>query len=160
MTFCPHCGREIFDNSVFCKYCGQKVVPADAPEEYQVVDEPAAEKETYEPSEPQKHNLVFSIVGLALAVVVPLAGLIMSIIGKKKAKENAGGEPFTGKNKVANILSTIGIPVSIANMVIRAIAIAWVVFWCVIFAILAAGGAREFGNSVATALQSFVNLIH
>jgi hypothetical protein len=146
---------------VFCKYCGQKVVPADAPEEYQVVDEPAAEKETYEPSEPQKHNLVFSIVGLALAVVVPLAGLIMSIIGKKKAKANADGQPLKGKNKIADILSTVGIPVSIVNMVIWAIAIAWVVFWCVIAAILAAGGAaREMGHSVQAVFQAVANLIH
>ena len=151
MTFCPHCGREIFDNSVFCKYCGQKVIAEEVAEEYVVVDEPASERATETPAEPQKNDLVFSIVGLALAVVVPLAGLIMSIIGKKKAKANADGQPFTGKNKVANILSTIGIPVSIANMVIRFLAILWVVAWCVIAVLIATRSG--VGNAVMHAAR-------
>ena len=161
MTFCPHCGREIFDNSVFCKYCGQKVVLEETEEEYTVVDEPSVEKEAAPAGEPQRNDLVFSIVGLALAIVVPIAGLIMSIMGKKKAKANADGQPLKGKNKIADILSTVGIPVSIVNMVIRAFVIAWVVFWCVLFAILAAGGAaREMGHSVQTVFQAVANLIH
>lgn len=60
-----------------------------------------------------KSALTTSIVGLVLASL-GLPGWIVSAIARGKCKKLVeGGEPVVGKLKVANILSKIGLPVSI-----------------------------------------------
>ncbi len=74
--FCKNCGKEISDNAYVCPNCGVKV-ENDANEK-----NPLAEKRTNP----------LAIVGFVLAFLIPIAGLICSIIGKKQcAERNEGG---------------------------------------------------------------------
>ena len=75
--FCKNCGKEIVDGAVFCPYCGANV---NAPE-------PVAQ-----PAKSGAQDNPVAIVGLVLAFIIPLAGLICSCIGYKKAKYEHPGD--------------------------------------------------------------------
>ena len=90
--FCPKCGKDIRDDSVVCPYCGTQVgMPVQ--------------------QHPTRSNTV-AIVGFVFAFLIPLVGLICSIIGVNNAK-NCGG---SGKG-----LAIAGIIVSIVMMILSAI---------------------------------------
>ena len=74
--YCKNCGREISDNAFVCPNCGVRVEGV------------SAQSST---SATKKTNTL-AIVGFILAFLVPIAGLICSIIGKKQCVErNEGG---------------------------------------------------------------------
>ena len=66
--FCKYCGNEINEKAIVCPNCGVVV------------------NNTICHSSEQKTN-VLAIVGLIMAFFMPIAGLICSIIGYKKAGE-------------------------------------------------------------------------
>ena len=66
--FCKYCGNEINEKAIVCPNCGVAV------------------NNTICHSSEQKTN-VLAIVGLIMAYFMPIAGLICSIIGYKKAGE-------------------------------------------------------------------------
>lgn len=76
----------------------------------------------------QKHDLALAIVGLALSCLNPFtaaAGLVIDLISLSKARKNACGERYRGKNRIARILSIVGIPLAvriIVYMIFRLIA--------------------------------------
>lgn len=111
--YCPKCGKLNEDKARFCGFCGSDLKPA--AEETPYFSVPAEVESTDE----QPNDLGFSIAGLILASfgITAIAGLIMSIIGRNKAVANAKGAIPRGKNKVAKILSTVGIPVAIVTLV-------------------------------------------
>ena len=86
--FCKNCGKEIDDRAVVCPYCGVQVG-------------------TVAPAE-NKTN-VLAIVGFIFAFIMPIVGLICSIIGRNKAPECGGN----GKG-----LATAGIVISVVWMVL------------------------------------------
>lgn len=86
--FCRNCGKEISDNAYVCPYCGVKV---------------AEEREN-------ATNNTMAVVGFVLSFLIPIAGLIVSIIALKKSKEMDG----TGKS-----LATAGIVISIVATVLE-----------------------------------------
>lgn len=86
--FCKNCGKEIDDHAVVCPYCGVQVG-------------------TVAPAE-NKTN-VLAIVGFIFAFIMPIVGLICSIIGRNKAPECGGN----GKG-----LATAGIVISVVWMVL------------------------------------------
>ena len=86
--FCKNCGKEIDDRAVVCPNCGVQVG-------------------TVAPAE-NKTN-VLAIVGFIFAFIMPIVGLICSIIGRNKAPECGGN----GKG-----LATAGIVTSVVWMVL------------------------------------------
>ena len=89
--FCKNCGKEIDDRAVVCPNCGVQVG-------------------TVTPAE-NKTN-VLAIVGFIFAFIMPIVGLICSIIGRNKAPECGGN----GKG-----LATAGIVISVVWMVLAII---------------------------------------
>lgn len=134
--YCKNCGNQIPDDASFCPACG-----ATANAEEPVFEAaPAAEPVTEAQPAAQLGNtttlLVLAIIGLALgASWLAVGGIVVSAIAKKKieAYVNAGGL-LVGKAKVANILSRIGLPVSIVMTVLCVLYIILVV----VFALYAA----------------------
>ncbi|MCD8371745.1 MAG: zinc-ribbon domain-containing protein [Clostridia bacterium] len=99
--YCKNCGKQIDDKAVICPACG---VPTD--------NFPSTKKE-------KKNSNSLAIVGFVLAFIIPLAGLICSVIAYRQSPENeAGGRAF----------SYAGMAVSIAllcaNLITLAIEIA------------------------------------
>lgn len=70
--FCKYCGKQIDDRAVICPGCG-------IPTEHR-----AGGNELN----------TFAIMGFIFAFFIPLAGLILSIIGYRKAKETHSGQGF------------------------------------------------------------------
>ena len=89
--FCKNCGKEIDDRAVVCPNCGVQVG-------------------TVAPAE-NKTN-VLAIVGFIFAFIMPIVGLICSIIGRNKAPECGGN----GRG-----LATAGIVISVVWMVLAII---------------------------------------
>ena len=141
--FCTHCGSKVNDNDTVCGHCGaltelgEKVCRHDAmpPADGRAVNpdgslnkdayRPAASSSNggtyyyapqnagYQPPVERKSNTM-ALAGFICAFVAPLIGLILSIIGSKRAGE-LGGE---GKG-----MATAGIVISIVTMVLSFIAI-------------------------------------
>lgn len=77
--FCKNCGKEISDNAVVCPYCG-----------VQVSSLKTSERGT---------TCGIAIVGFVFSFLMPLVGLICSIIGRKKCNEEhleGGGLALAG----------------------------------------------------------------
>ena len=110
--FCKHCGNPINDGAMFCHNCGASVnadhaapQPQQQPQQYQ--------QPPYQNAPQISGSNVLAIVGFILALVIPIAGLICSILGYVKAKN---GAPYGG-------LALAGIIVSVALMVLYLILI-------------------------------------
>lgn len=88
--FCKNCGKDIDDKAVVCPHCGVATG----------VRQPSA----------ATHNETntLAIVGFILSFFIAIAGLVCSILGKKKADELGGN----GKG-----LATAGIVISIVSIV-------------------------------------------
>lgn len=94
--YCRNCGKEIDDNAVVCVHCGtttKNYVP---------------EKETI--NQPKESNTI-AIVGLVFAFLSPLVGLICSIIGYRKAKQQ--GLEYGGLALAGIIISAVEMVVTI-----------------------------------------------
>ena len=112
--FCPKCGKDIRDDSVVCPYCGTQVgMPVQ--------------------QQPTRSNTV-AIVGFVFAFLIPLVGLICSIIGKSKVDECGGN----GKE-----LATAGIVISIITIVL----------YVIIVIVSAAAAASIIVNDVVSSLS-------
>ncbi len=88
--YCKHCGKEIDDKAIVCPYCGVQVGQISAP--------------------PKTNTL--AIIGFIFAFIMPLVGLICSILGRKNAAECGGN----GRG-----LATAGLIISIVWMAIALI---------------------------------------
>ena len=77
--FCTNCGNEINDNAVICTKCGV------ATQNFGINNKAA---------EPKKESNTLALIGFILSFFVPLAGLICSIIGYKRSKNDG----LEGKN--------------------------------------------------------------
>lgn len=113
--FCKNCGSQIDDNASVCIHCGASV------REMQTTQQQPAQSNT------------LAIVGFVFAFLMPLVGLICSIIGLKKSKELSDN----GKG-----LATAGIIISVIEILIVIIAIIAVVV--PLMAALSEAGAFAF----------------
>ena len=73
--YCKNCGKEISDYAFVCPNCGVKT------------ENPNAERNA--PAEKKTNTL--AIVGFILAFLIPIAGLICSIIARKQLQERDEG---------------------------------------------------------------------
>ena len=86
--YCANCGKEIDDKAVVCPYCG------------------VATGKTYSNTSTESNTM--AIVGFIFAFLMPVVGLICSILGMKKSTE------LDGKGKG---LALAGIIISIVAMI-------------------------------------------
>ena len=84
--FCKNCGKEISNNAVVCPYCGVQ----------------AGKITSYD----DRKNTI-AIVGFVLSFFIAIAGLVCSIIGYKKAKNE--GLEYGGLALAGIIISAIEI---------------------------------------------------
>ena len=101
--FCGNCGREIDNKAVICPHCGVATKGGSAP---------ATQGNT------------IAIVGFVFSFFIALVGLICSIIGYKKAKNE--GAPYGGLALAGIIISaiSIGLVILIYVIVIAAVSAA------------------------------------
>ena len=141
---CPHCGNKMSEEEVVveetvvapveevkaekaCQYCGA-MVPVDATI-CPVCNQEAGEKKEAAPAPapiPAGNN-IFAILGLIGAFVWDIAGLILSIIGLKKAKTMGG----KGKG-----MAMAGLIISIARIALAILAVVGVVLIYVIYIVI------------------------
>lgn len=74
--YCTHCGNEIDKNAVVCPHCGEILRP-------EVFNPPA-------PAPQQETSNVLAILGLIFSFLMPVVGLVCSIIGLNQAKKMNG----------------------------------------------------------------------
>ncbi|MDE7464025.1 MAG: zinc-ribbon domain-containing protein [Clostridiales bacterium] len=99
--FCKHCGNHVRDDARFCPSCGAST----AEPQYQPVQ--PQQQYQYQPQNQApatKSENPIAIVGFVLCFIIPLAGLICSIIGYNNAKK---GAPYGGLALAGIIISTI-----------------------------------------------------
>lgn len=109
--YCKNCGKEIDERAFVCPYCGVQTGN----------NASAANNQTN----------VLAIVGFVLAFLVPIAGLICSVIGKREAPKYGGNG--TG-------LATAGIAISIVEMVLAVILIVIYVIYVIVIVAAATAG--------------------
>lgn len=130
--YCINCGQQVDDKAVICPHCGVPIAtipaatpipPTPQPMPYAAAPQPmpyqpVAQPMPYAPVPPppmpaqhaQKAENTLAIVGFILAFFVPIAGLICSIMGHKKAKREGaanGGLAIAGIVISAVSLATI-----------------------------------------------------
>lgn len=126
--FCSKCGKEVAEGSRFCSGCGTPAVPT----QQQTAQYVPQQKEPHRVIEPAgnvfltkdnerkaKASLVLGITGLVTALLLPIVGipvaivgLIMGVIGQKSSKK--------GMALAGLILSIIGVVAGIINAAIGA----------------------------------------
>ena len=105
--FCKNCGKEVNDEAVVCTNCGVMIKDI--------------------PSQTQKSNgeeNAIGLVGFILSFFVTIAGLICSIIGYKKARDE--GAKYKGLSLAGIIISSVSIGMGVLA----------ILFWIVFFASL------------------------
>lgn len=87
--YCPNCGKEIPDNSRFCPECGKEIEKPNKGTEVsaEIVEHPYTDYETHKNANNSNGNSNnadshkgLAIAGLVLAIIVPIVGLILSIV--------------------------------------------------------------------------------
>jgi len=117
--FCKNCGSEIDDNATVCIHCG------------------AATQNNLQ-QQPVKTTNTLAIVGFVFAFIIPLVGLICSIMGYKRADRDFGG--------AQKGLALAGFIISLIDIVITLIIV--ITCWSIILAALGVAGSIP-ENSVA-----------
>lgn len=99
--YCRNCGQEINDEAYACPYCGVKAA-----------------------KEPEKKSTnVLAIVGLILAFLFPIAGLICSIIARRQCAERH--EDGSGLALAGLIISIAEIVLSVLSVVLSFVLMMW-----------------------------------
>ncbi len=98
--FCNNCGKEIDDNAVVCPHCGVAVNMKSYNSQFQ----------------PQTDSNTIAIIGFVFSFLFALVGLICSIIGFNKAKNE--GAPHRGLALAGIIISAVSIGLSILLYII------------------------------------------
>ena len=114
--YCSNCGNQIDDNAAVCIHCGAPTGRA----QYQ-----------QQPAQQPAQSNTLAIVGFVFAFLIPIVGLICSIVGLKNAPQ------FNGNGKG---LAIAGIIISAIDIVVYII----VVVVCVSILGAAAGAAGSY----------------
>lgn len=110
LMYCSKCGQYCDDNEKFCGACGSPLT---------VTSDDNEAKASMRTS-----LMVWGIVAAALAVDIPIAGIIVSVIARRKvANYHLMYGSCTGKARVGETLSTVALVLSIAATVLSIIII-------------------------------------
>jgi hypothetical protein len=66
---CPHCGKEIANDSVFCEYCGEKIKNL-----------PSSQPVQFAPTKKSKFQMLAWIVGVGAVAVLLIIGVITYVV--------------------------------------------------------------------------------
>ncbi len=91
--FCKNCGKEIDDKAAICTYCGV-----------------ATKNET------SSGTNTLAIVGFVLSLLVPVAGLVCSILARKKCRES--GEGGEGLARAGIIISSVELGLEFVSVLV------------------------------------------
>lgn len=119
--FCYNCGSKLDDKAVICPHCGVQVRTLSA--DPAAFDEPDAKRASVsvtqsnvspapQPAKADSENTL-AIVGFILSFFVPIAGLICSIIGLKKASR---GAPYKGLAVAGVVISAVSLGIVILTV--------------------------------------------
>lgn len=112
--FCKTCGKDINENAVICPHCGCETgKPMQYVQTVQTVQyEPAPQPVEKKENTSALVGFIMSLLGLTgiLPFVGSIVGLILGIMGNKKAKEMNGDK---GMSTAAIIISAIGLALAV-----------------------------------------------
>ena len=91
--FCKNCGKEIDDKAAVCVHCGVAVT-----------------------NETSSRTNTLAIVGFVLSFLVPIAGLVCSILARRKCRES--GEGGKGLARAGIIISSVELGIAVASVLI------------------------------------------
>ena len=106
MKYCTKCGAQLADDDDYCFFCGAKFdeVKQEEPKERPTFQDQSYYEDRYYGQRP---NTV-ALLGFVFAFLSPIVGLILSIIGLKKAKEMNGlGRGYAIAGIIISIVSMI-----------------------------------------------------
>lgn len=125
--FCRNCGSQIDDRAVVCPHCGTQVSTSNTvpppqygaqqqqqQQPYAQQQQPYAQQQPYNPPKTDKSNPI-AVVGFVLSFFVTIAGLICSIIGYNKAKNE--GLDHKGLALAGIIISVIGMVFGVISFI-------------------------------------------
>lgn len=139
--FCKNCGAQIDAEAKFCPACGasneESVAQPQEQPVYQAQPQPAGSPVS------AISILVFGILGIALALEFPPAGIILSIIALDKAKKYSLFAPLTGKAKTGKTLGKIGLILSIVAILLCIVYLVLYVLY-IVFLVKGLGAADGF----------------
>ena len=100
--FCKHCGKELNDQAVICPHCGVQVGNFINPNQDNT-------------NNGNKSDNILAIVGFVFAFLVPIVGLICSILGYKQAKN---GAPYKNLDYSGIIVSAVALGLEVLSVFI------------------------------------------
>ena len=148
--YCKNCGSIVDQGAQFCRACGARddpeepmQEPAQKAEPVSVQNAQVAPRTVYvqsppTPAPPQSNEM--AIIGFALSFVMPLLGLIFSVIGLKKAKSGAPNRGF----------AVAGVAISAVYLASCVFAVlAYFLWFYIVFLLM--GGATSSGYGIILA---------
>lgn len=105
MKYCNYCGNELADEADVCVKCGRSVGTARKSE--------------------NSDNNIIAIIALIASFIIPIAGLILGIIGYKNSKKTGGENK--GMALAAIIISSVSMLLTLLVSVISALS--YGAFW-------------------------------
>lgn len=113
--FCRYCGKRMDEELKYCPFCGAEQVKESTPDPFDSAAQPKPAA-----SKPEDGNTL-AVAGFILAFFVPIAGIICSWLGLKKANEQ--GLPYGGLAKAGLIISIVSIAISVLSVIISVVVI-------------------------------------
>lgn len=117
--FCRYCGKRLDENLKYCPFCGAE--QAKETTSADVFDTPVQQNQNQPAAKKSEDGNTLAIAGFILAFFVPIAGIICSWLGLKKANEE--GLPYGGLAKAGLIVSIVSIVLSVLSVIISVVII-------------------------------------
>ena len=157
--YCKNCGSILEQGAQFCRACGaqvdcdelmkepaQKTEPAVAQETVQrtVYVQPAHVQAPIAPAPPATNDM--AVVGFIMAFMMPILGLVFSVIGLKKAKS---GAPNRGLALAGVIISSVYLALSVLA------ALLYMLWFLFVFWMIGSAGST-YASSAVLAIGSII----
>ena len=121
--YCAHCGAQIPQDSHFCTACGSRAAAQSTSHQTTTQFGQFGGPQPQYSTPPPSTDNIMALVGLICAFVMPIVGLIFSILGLQKARE------MNGKGRTMSLwglwLSIIQLVLAILFFIIYIIVIIW-----------------------------------
>lgn len=107
--FCRYCGKRLDENLKYCPFCGAE--QAKETTSADVFDTPVQQNQNQPAAKKSEDGNTLAIAGFILAFFVPIAGIICSWLGLKKANEEGlpyGGLAKAGADSLHRVYRLIG----------------------------------------------------
>ncbi len=103
-NYCPNCGNILNDNTTICPKCGMQITQSNTTNTMNTMSAVSSTNKTND----------IAIAGLILSFMIPIVGLVLSIIGLEKSKEINNGKRLSIAGIVISAVFTI---ISIINLI-------------------------------------------